>query len=322
MDDKANFFTTSVSVRGLLSVSSIIVCCATLAGFLGELWPLMDLFSHFRVQYFLFLSASAVVYLTYRAFSHTIITLAFAMINLSLIAPFYFAPGSHGVNTQSYRAIIANVNTANQQYSRLITFIRAVDPHFIALLEINRKWAGSLRELKGRWPHSVQEVREDNFGISFLSRIRPSNLKVVTMGGVDLPVVICKMGLNGKSFKLVSIHAPPPLTSHYRKLNKTQIYAVVKYLQKTGGCDMLIGDLNASPWSSAYSHIISKTDLRDSRIGFGVMPSWPTTFPPLLIPVDHCLVSSRVTINGIELGPNVGSDHYPLVINFALQLRP
>ena len=36
---------------------------------------------------------------------------------------------------------------------------------------------------------------------------------------------------------------------------------------------------------------------------------------PLAIPIDDALVSEQVRVLGLETGPNIGSDHYPLVLH-------
>ena len=39
--------------------------------------------------------------------------------------------------------------------------------------------------------------------------------------------------------------------------------------------------------------------------------------PLLLIPIDHCLYGSGLHVNAKKIGPNVGSDHYPVVVDFS-----
>jgi endonuclease/exonuclease/phosphatase family metal-dependent hydrolase len=47
-------------------------------------------------------------------------------------------------------------------------------------------------------------------------------------------------------------------------------------------------------------------------------PTWPTRFSPLLIPIDHCLVSATVAVVKRSVGPNIGSGHCPLLVDLAL----
>jgi len=40
--------------------------------------------------------------------------------------------------------------------------------------------------------------------------------------------------------------------------------------------------------------------------------------PLLGIPIDHCLVSPEIIVTKRSVGPSVGSDHYPVIIDFSI----
>ena len=82
---------------------------------------------------------------------------------------------------------------------------------------------------------------------------------------------------------------------------------------------MLIGDLNITSWSPVFWELLRKGGLTDSRQGFGIQPTWPVWLPVLLIPIDHILVSEKIVIHSREVGPNIGSDHYPVVVDFSVR---
>ena len=80
---------------------------------------------------------------------------------------------------------------------------------------------------------------------------------------------------------------------------------------------MAVGDLNCTPWSPHFDKFLQTARLRDSALGRGVSPTW---FPiPLLgLPIDHFLVSKEIEVVNRVVGPNVGSDHRPVVLTFRL----
>ena len=81
---------------------------------------------------------------------------------------------------------------------------------------------------------------------------------------------------------------------------------------------LLLGDMNLTPWSPAFADLLQQTGLRDGRLGFGLLPTWPARWGVLGIPIDHALISPAVTIHQMEIGRDVGSDHRPLVIEFSV----
>ncbi len=74
---------------------------------------------------------------------------------------------------------------------------------------------------------------------------------------------------------------------------------------------IVIGDLNATPWSSALDPLFD-AGLVDTRLGYAA--TWPTGMWPLRIPIDLCLVSANFGNASFHVGPDVGSDHLPVFV--------
>ena len=75
----------------------------------------------------------------------------------------------------------------------------------------------------------------------------------------------------------------------------------------------------------AVSHgnagLVSEGGLRNSQIGFGLQPSFSAkSIFPLRVPIDHLLHSEDIRVRDRRLGPAMGSDHFPLVVD--LQYAP
>jgi endonuclease/exonuclease/phosphatase (EEP) superfamily protein YafD len=76
--------------------------------------------------------------------------------------------------------------------------------------------------------------------------------------------------------------------------------------------------LNLTPWSPWWDALLEAGQLIDSRKGFGVHATWPANVWALMIPIDHVLVSQEVRVRRRRLGPALGSDHRPVVVDFEL----
>ncbi len=44
-------------------------------------------------------------------------------------------------------------------------------------------------------------------------------------------------------------------------------------------------------------------------------------FKWLMMPIDHCLVSSDIRVIGVQTGEDVGSDHLPLLVELEIPGR-
>ncbi len=75
---------------------------------------------------------------------------------------------------------------------------------------------------------------------------------------------------------------------------------------------LVVGDLNAMPWSRPLRSLREVTGLVDSLRGRGVQPSWPAEMPWIgRITIDHVLHSTHLVTEERALGGFVGSDHRP-----------
>ena len=60
-------------------------------------------------------------------------------------------------------------------------------------------------------------------------------------------------------------------------------------------------------------------DVREATVdGFGLQPTWPAAAPWLGVPIDHVLASPSIGIRRREVGPDVGSDHRGVMVEFAM----
>ena len=81
---------------------------------------------------------------------------------------------------------------------------------------------------------------------------------------------------------------------------------------------VVIGDLNTTPWSRLFARLVERTGLCDSRAGFGIQASFPSDMAFLRIPIDHLLASCAVGVRARRIGPQVGSDHLPVIAGLTI----
>jgi endonuclease/exonuclease/phosphatase (EEP) superfamily protein YafD len=313
------FFSLRPTLAGFVSAGATAVSAATIGGFLGTFWWRFDLLSHFRLQYFLCLAAAGMLLGLLRKWKSATVFAVFAAVNLAIILPYFFGKDDALPDeTKSFRALLVNVHTANTRYEDVRNAFLESDPDFVVLEEINQTWMQKLKSLHERYPYSDARPREDNFGIALLSKHPLVQSDIVYLGEAGVPSVFAILDLNGQQISLLGTHPVPPASPDGAELRNGQLERVATFVNSLPEPRMILGDLNVTPWSPYFRKLLAATGMKDSGKGRGIQTTWPAHVFVLRIPIDHCLVSSAIRILDRRTGPNVGSDHYPLIVDFVL----
>ena len=299
-------------------LSALTIVC-TVAGFFGRNGWLCELASHFRSQYFVLLTASALLFFAAHRASEAILAGLFALINASCLIPLYARnPADHDAH-RTFRACVINVNAVSRAYGKVLDYLRTIDPDFLVLVEVTDAWTRALQTLRTTHPFWHGLSSDDGYGIALISRLSVTHVEIRTIGAAGFPSLIARLDLNGQPLTLIGTHPPAPSSRTRLRFRNDQLAALAQFVRTQESSVMILGDLNTTCWSPFFRDLLRQSGLRDSQRGYGVQPTWPTAFPPLGIPIDHCLVSPRLTIHHRSVGPSLGSDHYPVVIEFSLE---
>jgi endonuclease/exonuclease/phosphatase (EEP) superfamily protein YafD len=298
----------------------VVVSAATLLGFFGTWWWLADLFSHFRVQYFLVLAVVVLLLLAGRRWKAAACFGLAAMVNLSTILPLYFGrAGPVAADGPPLRAMLLNVNRESGDAARVANAIEQFDPDFVVLEEVDAAWIRELGPSLDGYAHRRAEPRTDSFGIALWSRLPLGRAEIVHVGQSQVPSIIAEVETDHGPFTLVATHPLPPFSGRYSRLRNDQLGRLPEQVRAANSPVLLLGDLNTTPWSPHFKRLLRQSGLRDSSRGWGVQPTWPVQNPLLWIPIDHCLHSPEIQVVDRQTGPRVGSDHYPLIVDFTVQ---
>ena len=204
-------------------------------------------------------------------------------------------------------------------------WIMARNPDIIALQEVHDTGLLLQRRLEAAgWRHVMDCPRRDGCGTVLLSR-QPPLARSDDAPRRRLPSGwgVFELG-NGARFAVMSVHLswplnrpldafPPPLPHQAR-----QMATLARTVQTELGPDrtIVLGDFNATPWSFALGRVVRASGLRRwSRAQF----SWPVPaaldglVPAPVLPIDHVLAGDHWRVVSLARGPDLGSDHYPLV---------
>ena len=240
-------------------------------------------------------------------------------VNFFEIMPLYLGSASVPVTSRAWRALLLNLNTENRSYGKVLELIRALQPDFMVLQEVNGAWAEQLGKLQGDYAFSCTRPREDNFGIAMFSRVRFEHAEIRYIGEADVPSIVARFVLGGRPLTVIATHPLPPSSRAYAADRNEQLRSLGTLAASLPDETMILGDLNTTSWSPFFRDLIRKTGLRDSRKGHGIQATWPAALPILSVPIDHCLVSEGIIVHNRWVGRDVGSDHYPVVVEFSIE---
>ena len=316
-----DFFRMRIEVWGLLTAAGFAAVIGSLSGFLGRMAWWMDLGSHFRVQYIVLFAVLAVLYMVGRRRAWAGACLLCAIINAVPVAAYLFPRRAYDiVEGPSIKAVQINVNSRQGNPDRVLQFLKKENPDVLILEEISDEWMRLLEPVLRDYPHRLVETRMDNFGMGLFSRVTTISNEVMFFGVVGVPSMKAHMELGGRPFVLLVTHPLPPGGPEYSWHRNKQLEDVAGYVRKAGDRPLiLMGDLNVSPWSPYYHDFVKRSGLINSSRGRALHVTWPEFMPFLRIPIDHCLHSRDVAIVSKRVGESVGSDHYPVIVRFALK---
>lgn len=303
--------------------SLLVATVGSLTGYLGRWHQLFDLTAHFKLQYF-WVGIAAVIFLRWRPRSrwrcHWIsLSLICIGINFAELVPWYFPTSSSPqASTTSLRLLLSNVKVQNQQYDRAIALVREIQPDIAVFQEVNQGWLNQLDTLQNMLPYKVGDTEASRFGNVIYSALPLHQARSRRFAQERFPSLLAEVRLNQRPLTLITTHPSPPLNPGDFVTRNQQLTAMATHIQNVQRPVLVIGDLNTTMWSPNYQKFMQQAGLRNSRVGFGILPTWHAHLPLLKIPIDHCLVSPEITVIQTQTGKNIGSDHLPLIIDITL----
>jgi endonuclease/exonuclease/phosphatase (EEP) superfamily protein YafD len=302
----------------LVVIPAAIVAVMSLASFAGAWVWWLDVLANFRAQYVVVLAIFGLVVAASRWRRTGLAILGIALINLFFVAPLFVgSPGEPVEGAPGMRVMSFNLLSTNQSYGEVIEYVEATDPDLVLLHESSRPWEVAMQS--SGLDYEIIRGRSEKliFGTLVLAR---DEVEAVSYGfaegdGRAISLVFQPEGWP-VPVQILSSHPVAPTSGERAALRDAQISFAAGWAAEQDGAYAVVGDLNASPWSSPFRGLVSEGHLRNSQIGFGVQPSFSAmTILAFRIPIDHLLHSADLRVRDRRLGPDLGSDHFPLVVD-------
>lgn len=292
------------------------LCALTLLAFVGERHWMLEITTHFRPHYAGGLLVLAAVYACARRFRLSATFAAVALLNIAVLLPRFAPHASAPANAPSLKLLLANVHSDNRDYESLLRLITYEQPDIIALLEVNDAWLNAVASLEKSHPHFRKVSRSDNFGIALYSRLPLDDTRTAYLSAAEVPSIQTSVDLGThRPVRILATHPLPPGNADNVTLRNQQLAAIAKWSAGSPNPSVVIGDLNCAPWSPAFRQLLHDGSLQDS--GWGITPTWPVEPWFLRIPLDHCLTSPSILAKEHRVGPDIGSDHFPIIVTLS-----
>lgn len=286
----------------------------------------LEWLSHFKLQY----AVLGVIFFLPLLFLRQKYLIWFGLLCLSIhttfILPWYIP--SFGTVVEGGRSLdvwVFNLNQDNRNYAEVLQLLQSERPDIAVLVEADRTWSQKIDSLREIFPYSVGQDSLGSYGNLLYSQIPLKNAENRAFGVPNNPSLVADLDWEGQPLHLIATHFSAPFNRARFQQRNRQLIAIGQYVNQLDAAVVMMGDLNISMWSPYYGKFTRQTELYNARDGFGLRPTWPTpdadAYYPipsplaflLSIPIDHILVSPEINVETIRVGPNLNSDHYPLM---------
>lgn len=291
---------------------------ALVAGMLGRRWWVFDLFAHFRVHYLaLFMALAGFMLILHRVRWAFAAVLGAAVSAAPLIAYIPRSAAPAAADGAIFRLITLNVWFRNADDARLAAYLARTHADAIVLQEIAPRRARALSQLLPRYRYV--HTNPDGRGAAVLSRwpLRAAELKRLAEDASRGAYV--QVDWRGARFALLGAHLHWPLTPSETQRRDGQLLGIASLARAQSGPFLVAGDFNLTPWSPKFPDLLERSGLQDCAQGRGFAASWPSRAAWLGIRIDHCLASPQWRVLDVHVGPHVGSDHRPIVVDLSLR---
>ncbi len=308
----------------LLALAATALAVVAVAAFFGRWVWWLDVLANFRAQYLVGLTVLGVMLMVGKWRRAGVAVLLAAAVNLVVVLPLFAgSPGDSDLFRPSVRIMSFNLLSSNQEFAEVFEYIAAIEPDLVLLHEASRPWEVAAAESSGDG-YQVIRARSDDliFGTLLLIRGAVEGWESHGFATTEPRAVEVTFVPSGWSEPLavLSSHPLAPTDGVRSRLRDDQLGFATDWAARQEGAFIVVGDLNSTPWSWAFRRLEGSTDLRNSQIGFGLQASYPVDSNPLLrVAIDHLLHSGALGVRDRQLGPPMGSDHFPLIVDLELR---
>jgi endonuclease/exonuclease/phosphatase (EEP) superfamily protein YafD len=248
--------------------------------------------------------------------------LGVALVNLLVVLPLYLgSPAKATVEASAIRVMSFNLLSTNERYTEVIEYIEGVDPDLILLHEASRPWEVAMEAAE--LDYQIIRPRSEDLIFGTLVLVKGDAVEAVSYGFAASSARAVELTYTPEGWtttlSILGTHPLAPTDRERADLRDAQLGFAGEWASGRNGAFIVVGDFNATPWSWPFRRLMDSADLQNSQKGFGLQPTFSAESNLLLrVPIDHLLHSPALEVTDRDLGPRLGSDHFPLLVDLQL----
>jgi endonuclease/exonuclease/phosphatase (EEP) superfamily protein YafD len=302
---------SALLVSGLVSLSVFL----SLSGLLAPLLPPAELTNNLRPMLLLASLVILPIAFWFQTTAQLWLCLVAVVVNIAFCLPpiLIREPMAVDANRSVLKIVSFNMQFSEQTEDKLVAFLKEANPDVVLLQEILPQQAQRLFDrLHESNPSQVSCPKGSGCILGLLAKLPMASYGYQGRTEVVPPEVWADLSQpNGPPLRVIGLHMAFPLTP-YRQ--SRHVDALMKQRQDLHQPVIISGDFNASPWSWLLIKLAWQGGL--SRLGL-FEATWPSDMGPWIAPfllVDNMFVSPDIRSRSFVVGPDLGSDHRPIVV--------
>ncbi len=290
--------------KDMFWITGAIILLAALPALLNIRIAPLELLANLRPQVIVLVVAFGFAALTVGRYLPAVVS---AMVVAALLAttPELFSKGPAPVTQAALTVVWCNVFRTPGVVDRLAVLARKEAADVVILAEPPTDQARTRRALSEH-PFVYGAGDPGEHGAVIFSRVPLTERPRPDLPEGVYPVSIAETG----EIRIVAMHPPVAVTPS--RLRASDLMMAAAAQEASGGRTLVIGDMNATPWSSRLRVLSSRLVRLSPALG----STWFSSLPVLGLPIDHAFVTSDLRASA-RVGPGVGSDHLPLIVSIA-----
>lgn len=221
------------------------------------------------------------------------------------------------------RVMTYNMHGRKTQRAAFLDYVQSEQPDVVLLTEVPPDHGWLVDRLGADYRHRFDSQTGLPHDLVLFSRWPIRDVTINRSISNDFPVIaydLCQADQDGKAcVRLVGLHAIAPFGARIADQHDTQL-AIAATLARAAsrGQAIVAGDLNTTPWSQTFRRLLGDGGLRDAALGRSITATWMSRQPVVGLAIDHVLTSPQIVVRHYEVGPDLGSDHLPVIAGLAV----